>query len=108
MLNWHVMKMTMHSPSFHQRGDPQKQKPPVLFPPSGGHGPAHAAVAVGSLAACQEVESDAGSHRARELALRPSRGWHRRAGWQSRAGNSPQVVLGHINFLWLPAGWRPS
>ena len=94
----------MRLPSFHRKGDPQKEKPPVLFPPSGGHGPARAAVAVGSLAACQEVELDAGSRRAHELALRPSRGRRRRAVWQSRAAGSPQVTLGHTNFSWLPAG----
>lgn len=56
----------MRLPSFHQKGDPQK--PPVLFPPSRGHGLACAASAVGGLAACQEVELDAGSCCARELA----------------------------------------
>lgn len=99
MLNLHVMKMTMWSPSFHQK----KQKPPVLFPRSGGHDPARAAVAEGS----QEVELDAGSRRAGELALRPWRGWHRGDGWQSPAGGSPRVTLGHTN-LWFPAGRRPS
>jgi len=68
----------------------------VLFPPSGGHGPA-----VGSLAACQEVVLDAGSCRACELAPRPARGRRRRAAGQS----SPQLTPGHSDFPGLPAGW---